>query len=350
MSHDALKTLFHPFVSAMITSPSAEKRILFLGAKVGFTLPEEFQATIVAAQGFRPFFLQLQAQRLNTISHIEGVNYDGALILCTKHKNENEVHIAEALNRVKKNGLIVVAGAKEDGILSLRKKMAIFDIKVDYMSKYHGIVFWFNRPQNAVQLTAQLMKFTYHIDNYYMTMPGMFSHGRIDAGSKLLASCLPSGFIGDVADFGAGWGYLAVEMGLRSPRLGRIDLYEANYAALEISKTNVASNIPNITTHFFWHDLIVEKVRNKYDLIIMNPPFHEGRTAKLSLGKAMVRTAASSIRSGGQLFMVANHSLSYEPLLAELFKRCSEICRNARFKVLAASKPFTNKASKGLVS
>jgi hypothetical protein len=40
----------------------------------------------------------------------------------------------------------------------------------------------------------------------------MFSHDRIDAGSELLASRLPNDFKGDVADFGAGWGYLSVEL------------------------------------------------------------------------------------------------------------------------------------------
>jgi 16S rRNA (guanine1207-N2)-methyltransferase len=93
----------------------------------------------------------------------------------------------------------------------------------------------------------------------------MFSHERVDAGSELLASRLPTDFTGDVADFGAGWGYLAVEMGLRSPRLGRMDLYEANHASLEAAKANVASNIPGITARFFWHDLVGETLRDKYD-------------------------------------------------------------------------------------
>ena len=338
MSRDALKTLFHPFASATVAAPGEGERILFLGAEAGFILPAEFQATLVAVQGFRPLFRQLQAQRVEATPEIDGGDYDGALVLCTKHKGENEANIAEALARVKLGGLILVAGAKEDGILPLRKKMEGFEIPVDHMPKYHGVAFWFGRPENIAPMVAKLQKPAVRVADRYTTAPGMFSHERVDAGSELLASRLPTDFTGDVADFGAGWGYLAVEMGLRSPRLGRMDLYEANHASLEAAKANVASNIPGITARFFWHDLVGETLRDKYDLVIMNPPFHEGHAAEPSLGQAMIRAAAASIRSGGRLLMVANRGLPYEPLLTELFKHSGETCRNARFKVLWASK------------
>lgn len=338
MSRDALKTLFHPFASATLAAPGEGERILFLGAEAGFTLPADFQATLVAVQGFRPLFRQLQSQRIEATPEIEGDDYDGALVLCTKHKGENEANIAEALARVKLGGLILVAGGKEDGIVPLRKRMENFEIPVDYMPKYHGVAFWFARPEDIAPVVAKLHKPAVTVDGRFQAAPGMFSHDRIDAGSELLASRLPADFTGDVADFGAGWGYLAVEMGLRSRRLGRLDLYEANHASLEAAKANLASNLPDLPVRYFWHDLVGEPLRDKYDLVIMNPPFHEGHAAEPSLGQAMIRTAAASIRSGGRLLMVANRGLPYEPLLSELFKASGETCRNARFKVLWASK------------
>jgi 16S rRNA (guanine1207-N2)-methyltransferase len=166
----------------------------------------------------------------------------------------------------------------------------------------------------------------------------MFSHDRVDAGSELLASRLPTDFTGDVADFGAGWGYLSVEMAAKSPRLGRIDLYEADHASLQAAKANLARNCPAVTARFFWHDLAGEPVRDKYDLVIMNPPFHEGHAADPALGAAMIKTAASALRGNGRLMVVANRGLPYEPVLAEHFKEHGETCRNARFKVLWARK------------
>lgn len=338
MSRDALKTLFHPFASATVAAPGEGERILFLGAEAGFALPPEFLATLTAVQGFRPLYRQLQAARIEATPDIEGTDYDGALVLCTKHKGENEANIAEALARVKLGGLILVAGGKEDGIASLRKRIEGLGLALDHMPKYHGVAFWFGRPEETAPILAKLQKPATRIDGRFTTAPGMFSHERIDAGSELLASRLPTDFTGDVADFGAGWGYLAVEMGTRSPRLGRIDLYEADHAALEAAKANLAANIPNIAARFFWHDLVGESVRDKYDLVIMNPPFHEGHAAEPSLGQALIKTAATAIRSGGRLLLVANRGLPYEPVLAGLFKHSGETCRNARFKVLWASK------------
>jgi 16S rRNA (guanine1207-N2)-methyltransferase len=206
------------------------------------------------------------------------------------------------------------------------------------MPKYHGVAFWFARPADIKVMTAQLGKPATRVDDRFTTAPGMFSHDRIDAGSELLASRLPTDFTGDAADFGAGWGYLSVELATKSPRIARIDLYEAHYGALEAARANLLANCPKVAQRFFWHDLASEPVKDKYDLIIMNPPFHEGHAAEPSLGQAMIKTAAASLRSGGRLMLVANRGLPYEPVLAESFKEHGETCRNARFKVLWAKK------------
>lgn len=338
MSRDALKTLFHPFASGTVATPGEGERILFLGAEAGFSLPADFAAELSAVQGFRPFYRQLQAQRIEVTPEIEGADYDGALVLCTKHKGENEASIATALSRVKVGGLIVVAGAKEDGIQPLRKRVEGFGLSVEYMPKYHGVAFWFARPADISAPAAQLVKPATRVDGRFSATAGMFSHDRIDAGSELLASRLPTDFSGDAADFGAGWGYLSVELATKSPRMARIDLYEAHYDALEAARVNLLANCPKVAQRFFWHDLAGEPVKDKYDLVIMNPPFHEGHAAEPSLGQAMIKTAASALRGGGRLMLVANRGLPYEPVLAEHFKESGETCRNARFKVLWAKK------------
>ncbi|MDE1992332.1 MAG: class I SAM-dependent methyltransferase [Rhizobiaceae bacterium] len=338
MSRDALKTLFHPFASGTVEAPGEGQRFLFLGAEAGFSLPNGFAAALSAVQGFRPFYRQLQAQRIEVTPEIEGGDYDGALVLCTKHKGENEASIVKALQHVKTGGLIVVAGGKEDGIQPLRKRIEGFGIDLEYMPKYHGVAFWFARPADISALNEQLVKPAVSIEGRFTAAPGMFSHERIDEGSELLASRLPTDFSGDAADFGAGWGYLSVELATKSPRIARIDLYEANYEALEAARANLLQNCPKVAQRFFWHDLASEPVKDKYDLIIMNPPFHEGHAADPSLGQAMIKAASSALRSGGRLMLVANRGLPYEPVLTENFRESGETCRNARFKVLWAKK------------
>ncbi len=338
MSRETLKTLFHPFASGVIDAPAAEERFLFLAAEAGFAVPSGFAATLVPVQGHRGEFLKLEAARLAPLPHVEGSDFDGALILLGKHRGENDNRLAEALTRVKVGGLIVFAGGKEDGVQPLRKRLSALDIEAEHMPKYHGVAVWFFRPDNADAAIAKLAAQETLVDGRFRTRPGMFSHDRIDDGSELLAGRLPENFDGNAADFGAGWGYLSTMLAERAPRTARIDLFEADFDALEHAKLNLAKNCPKLTARFFWQDLTREPAKEKYDLVIMNPPFHQGHAAEPGLGQTMIKAASQALRGGGQLLLVANRGLPYEAILAEDFREHGETCRNARFKVLWARK------------
>jgi len=338
MARDAVKTLFHPFASGVVQNPAAGERVLFLGAEAGFALPKGFEATLVPVQGQRALFRPLQAAYADVTPVLEEGVYDHALVLCGKHKGENEDRIATALTQVREGGTIVIAGAKEDGIQSLRKRLEGFGLNAESTPKYHGVALSFFRPADVSAAVAKFAKQPVRVEGRFDTAAGMFSHDRIDAGSELLAARLPTDFDGNAADFGAGWGYLSVELAKRSPRTNRIDLYEADYEALESAKANLAANCPDTPARFFWHDLAGEDIRDKYDFVIMNPPFHEGHAAEPSLGQAFIRRAAGVLKNGGRLLLVANRGLPYEPVLAEGFKESGEVCRNARYKVLWARK------------
>lgn len=334
MSRDALKTLFHPFETGVIDPPGEGERVLFLGAEAGYRLPEGFGASIAAVQPLRPLYRALEAMRADVAPVVAGEDYDVALILCGKHKGENEDRIAEALKRTRDGAVIVVAGGKEDGIQSLRKRIAKFEWDGDHLPKYHGVAFWFTRPDDVTDAVQKLAKVPVRVDGLFEASPGMFSHDRIDAGSELLASRLPRDFSGHAADFGAGWGYLAVKLAEASPGTKGIDLFEADHDALEAARVNMMANAPRMPARFYWFDLTSEDPRDKYDLIVMNPPFHESHAAEPALGVAIIKAAHKALKQGGKVMLVANRGLQYEQVLAETFKEYGETCRNARFKVL----------------
>ena len=114
-----------------------------------------------------------------------------------------------------------------------------------------------------------------------------------------------------------------------------MDLFEADWAALEAARSNLNDPRP---IRFFWRDLAHEAVDARYDLVVMNPPFHRARAAEPELGQEMIRAAGTVLKAGGRLFLVANRGLPYETALSRHFSRIEELARDQTFKVIAATR------------
>lgn len=334
MAAESLRTLFHPFEASVLDAPGKGGSVLFLGAEPGFRLPPSFAASLHCVQGFRPHYLALRKAGWAVLPRAEGTGHEAALVLAGRHRGQNELRIAEALERVAPGGLILVAGGRDDGIASLRKRIGALTAVEGALPKYHGMAFWLRRPAGGEAAAAlRAANAPVSVEGRFHTAPGMFSHEKVDAGSRLLVESLPADLGGRVADFCAGWGYLAAEILARCPAVEALDLYEADFEALEAARRNVPG-----ASGFFWRDLAGETVDERYDWIVMNPPFHQGRAAEPDLGIALIGAAARALKPGGRLVLVANRQLPYEAALSAAFAATSELARDGRFKVLLGRK------------
>ena len=328
-------TLFHPFPAGLLQMPDGQASALLFNAQPGLDTPEAFEADLHLVQGFRPFFLPLTKAGWQAAPQASGENYDVLLVQCGRHRGQNEAWLADALARAKPGGLIVAAGAKSDGIDSLRRRVAGAMELEGHVSKHHGVAFWLRRPENWSELPPFLSGDGPSTAEFFAA-PGMFSPAHPDPGSEFLAGCLPADLKGAVADFGAGWGYLAMELAKRCPGISGIDLYEADFASLEAAKANLAPHAGARKTGFFWHDILSEPIEARYEAVVCNPPFHRGREARPSLGQGFIAAAARALKKGGRLFLVANRGLPYEAALQASFASAEEIARNKSFRVFQA--------------
>lgn len=337
MNDSAQATLFHPFVADLLDMPRAGERALLLNAPAGLSLPEGLEATLSAVQDFRPAFLALQRAGFQVTPAPEGEGYDLGLVLCGRHRRQNEDWVAEVLQRTRPGGRILVAGARTDGIASLCKAVGALLPIEGRAAKYHGTAFWLERPEDAGPAIAALRSATgEQPQGGFVAGAGLFSAGHADPGSLLLAGCLPRGFKGEAADFGAGWGYLSVKLAGASPELARIDLYEASHAACRAAERNMARLAPQVSAETHWHDLLSEPVPRRYDLVVMNPPFHQGRSAEPALGIGMIAAAAAALKPKGRLLMVANRHLPYERALGRHFGSSRQLLVEAGYKIIEA--------------
>lgn len=262
------------------------------------------------------------------VSHDFGLA-ETAIVVVPRAKALAKAMIAEAASKAK---LIIVDGTKTDGIDSLFKacRKALGDLPS--IPKDHGRIFWFAKTDAFADWAAPAPA---KGDHGYVTTAGVFSDGAIDAGSQLLADLLPAKLPARMADLGAGWGYLAGPV-LEKAGVQSLDLIEAEALSLGCARENVQ----DVRAHFIWEDATTYRPAKGYDGIVMNPPFHVGRVADPSLGRAFIASAAKMLAGHGKLWMVANRHLPYEQALNDAFRNVEKIGQNNAFKVFHATRPL----------
>ncbi|ATU92904.1 class I SAM-dependent methyltransferase [Phyllobacterium zundukense] len=338
MAHGALQTLFLPFEDEILPVPGNGARWLFLGAEADRNIASDWHGVLTCLQPFKPYYLALQKAGFNAVPRLQGEErFDGALILIGKHRGRNEAWLAQALNQVNPGGTIVVSGDKKLGVDSFRKTVETMAPVTDRLSKHHAVAFWFTRPEelNSDRIQSLIAEPT-RLEDRFTTGPGMFSHTAIDKGSALLVKHFQGRISGHVADFGAGWGYLASEVLNQPEKLKSLALYEADFEALEAAKQNISAG--EIPVSFHWHDVNSEAITEIYDTIVMNPPFHAGRSADPTMGQGFIAAAAKRLKPGGKLLLVANRQMPYEAGLKSLFKAVLPLEDNAGYKIIEAKK------------
>lgn len=336
----AQNTLFLPFENETLDLPQAGEKFLCFGISADTMLSTEWKQALHCIQPSRPEWLALNKAGFQVTAQItENETYAGGMILLGKHRGRNEEWLASLLSQVKPGGLIVIAGDKKLGIDSFRKRSDQIATSLDRMSKNHAVTYWMMRPEAIETQTIQdLIPERKRVDERFWTKPGMFSHGEIDRGSALLVPHLKNIAFGHVADLGAGWGYLTACCLDNPAKVSRIDLYEADFEALEIAKSNLAELNSSAPLHYYWHDVASEPMTEIYDTVISNPPFHTGRNTDISLGQSFITSAAKRLKSGGRLLMVANRQLPYEAVLKQHFRQVMPLTDKDGFKVIEARK------------
>ena len=337
MDDNAVKALFLPFENGEVPHPADGESWLFLNAGLPLASDFRWQDHLECVQGFRPAFVQLKQSGYRVAPENRSFPCSGALVLLGKHRELNRRNVLAAIEQTLPGAAILVAGAKTSGVQSMRKEMSLLVSIGQSLSKYHAQVFWFSRPEKRVPVSLQPAVNIFVGEHGFETAPGMFSHKAIDAGSALLAAYLKD-VKGKVADFGAGWGYLSAELLLKCKGVSSLDLYDADYAALEAARRNLQRLQTSTPLGFHWLDLSREPVPPVYDFVIMNPPFHTGRSADTGLGERFIAAASKALKLGGRMLMVANKQLSYENTLQTSFRMFERIGEDRQYKVIRAAK------------
>jgi len=300
-------------------------RIAVFGPRAGADLSALPGPRVQVIQGFKPDHDAFAAAGYDTATEATG-EYAVAIVCVPRAKAEARAMIAEAMARTG-GGPVWIDGQKEDGVESLLRDCRKRSETTAPLSKAHGKLFritggdfsdWASKPGAL---------------DGFVTAPGVFSADGIDPGSAALAAALPDVLPKRVVDLGAGWGYLSSAV-LARRGVAEVHLVEADHRALTCARQNVSD--PRAVVH--WADALAFTIDPPVDAVVMNPPFHQGRSVDTGLGRGFIAAAARLLKPSGRLWLVANRHLPYEAEARAHFREGQEIDGTSRYKILVAAR------------
>lgn len=309
-------------------------RALFLGAEPHAAL--KAWPMIVGWQPFKPRADAWDNAGFARLEKLTDEKWPLVMILPGKSRDETLAWFAMARDRLEPGGRILAAMPNTAGAARFEKELSraagnIFSIQKHKCRAFHASL---DHADESLFNEWRALGEPREISGFSVE-PGIFSSDHIDPGSQLLADYLPAHLHGNVADLGAGWGFLSDAVLNRCPKIVRLDLFEADTRALDCARRNLASHPQEIRFH--WHD-VTTGLPSTYDAIVMNPPFHTGQATDVDLGRAFLRVAFASLKRGGKLLLVANRQLPYEAVLETSGMAWRKVAENKVYKLLFAEK------------
>lgn len=172
-----------------------------------------------------------------------------------------------------------------------------------------------------------------HGTQTFVTLPGVFAHGRVDAGSAFLIEHLPTTGWRTVLDMGAGAGVLGQWALLHGA--SQVDMLDVDGGAAWCLTQTFGAD-PRVRSA--WHDIHDPLPwEQQYDRVVVNPPFHSGRRQDETLFAAFVARAAAALRPRGEFWCVANAFLPYERVMSAQWSDVTAVATNGSYTVWRAS-------------
>lgn len=167
-----------------------------------------------------------------------------------------------------------------------------------------------------------------------ISLPGVFSHGRLDRGSAILLEHLDGLPEGRLLDFGCGAGIIGAVLKRRYPQ-NEVLMLDVDAFAAASSRMTLSAN--GLDARVIIGDGI-DAAPDQLAAIISNPPFHQGVHTHYQASETLIERAAQHLAPGGELRLVANSFLRYPPLIESHLGRCQTLANAEGFRVYRAQR------------
>ena len=264
--------------------------------------------------------------------------FDTAVVYLPKSKELSD-YVLKAVAARLPNADVFLVGEKKGGIEGASKQLIPFG-KPRKLDSARHCQLWQVSVVNVPQAPVLA-----HLAQHYelaleegplnvVSLPGVFSHGRLDRGSALLLDNLDKLPSGHVLDFGCGAGVLGAAVKRRYPQ-NSVTLLDVDAFATASSRLTLAAN--GLEGEVICGDGI-DAAPMELNTILSNPPFHVGVHTDYHATENLLQKAIKHLKKGGELRIVANSFLRYQPLIEEQFGACTVKAEGQGFRIYSAKR------------
>jgi len=264
--------------------------------------------------------------------------FDAAVLFLPKSRELTDYLLTALAARLPGRELFLV-GEKRAGIERAAKQLGAFGEPRKLDSARHCQLWQISVEQApaAPDLEALAQRYQLALADgplQVISLPGVFSHGRLDRGTALLLEHLDKLPAGQLLDFGCGAGVLGAVLKRRFPHHA-VTMLDVDAFAVASSRLTLAAN--GLEAEVLAGDGI-DAAPGDLAAILSNPPFHDGVHTDYQATEQLLRQAARHLKPGGELRLVANSFLKYQPLIEQHLGPCQTLAEAQGFRIYRAKR------------
>ncbi|MBU2955297.1 class I SAM-dependent methyltransferase [Marinobacter sp. F3R08] len=271
--------------------------------------------------------------------------FDTLLVFLPKARAELDLRLALARWLAVPGARIVLVGEKKEGIAGAVKQLkAVAPSATKIDSARHCQVWCADQIESLPEFSLQQWMTWTRIDCRSVSvevsgLPGIFSLGELDEGTRLLLDTLDDNPLrsGSILDFACGAGTIGSWLHGWHEHKGQppvqIDGIDVQSQAVVCARATYERN--GVSGRILASDGL-KGVEGRWPVILSNPPFHTGIRTDLSMTELFLRDLVRHLEPGGEVRLVANSFLPYEPLMKRCIGPVERLREDRRFTVYRA--------------
>lgn len=271
---------------------------------------------------------------------LNAVDVDQVIVFIPKSKNLWAYVLHHLVSLLAVGSSIFIVGEKKGGIEGAAKLLHDYGKSFKVDSARHCQLWQLHISQgiSAKPLQQWCHEFDIQFAEHTVricALPGVFSQKHLDAGTALLLPHLHTLQGSQIADFGCGAGVIAVCIALSKPN-AHVYALDVDAFALASTAMTFAANQIDASRYSIQSVTGINDAPLALNAIVSNPPFHQGIQTHYRASEDLCNQSVKHLKRYGQLLIVANRFLQYEPLLQANFHHCNTLQAQNGFKVLQA--------------